>query len=53
MVEMGAGRSVKVMKLFKDEELKIALYQLFKQKREQGTPITGLIIQAKALNLHT
>ena len=29
MVEMGAGRSVKVMKLFKDEELKIALYQLF------------------------
>ena len=29
---MGAGGSVKVMKLDKDEELKIALYQRFKQK---------------------
>ena len=54
MVEMGAGGSVKVMKLGKDEELEIALYQWFKQKREQGVPITGPIInKAKALELHT
>ena len=40
------------MKLGKDEELETALYLWFKQKREDGIPITGLIVQAKAQKLH-
>ena len=52
MVEMGVERSAKVMKLGKDEQLKAALFLWFKQKREEGTPITGPIVQAKARELH-
>ena len=48
MTEMGVGRSAKVMKLGKDEELEAALFLWFKQKREEGIPITGPIVQAKA-----
>jgi hypothetical protein len=52
MTEMGVGRSAKVMKLGKDEELETALFLWFKQKREEGVPITGPIVQAKAQELH-
>ena len=44
--------SAKIMKLGKDEHLETALYIWFKQKREEGVPITGSIIRAKALDLH-
>ena len=52
MTEMGVTRSAKIMKLGKDEELEAALFVWFKQKREEGVPITGPIIQAKAQDLH-
>ena len=48
MTEMGVGRSAKIMKLGRDEELETALFLRFKQKREEGIPITGPIMQAKA-----
>ena len=41
------------MKLGKDAELEMAVYVLFRQKREEGIPITRAIVQAKALELHT
>ena len=40
------------MNLGKDEHLETALYIWFKLKREEGVPITGSIIRAKALDLH-
>ena len=49
---MGVGRSAKIMKLGRDEELETALFLWFKQKREEGIPITGPIVQAKARELH-
>ena len=52
MMEMGVGWSAKVMKLGKDEEFEAALFVWFKQKREEGVPITGPIVQAKARELH-
>ena len=47
MTEMGVGRSAKIMKLGRDEELEAPLFLWFKQKREEGIPITGPILQAK------
>ena len=38
MTEMGVGRSAKIMKLGRDEELEAALFLWFKQKREEGIP---------------
>lgn len=52
MKDMGVKRPAKVMKLGKDEELETALYLWFKQKREEGIPITGAILQAKAREMH-
>ena len=52
MTEMGVKCSVKVMKLGKDEELETAVFLWFKQKQEEGIPITGPILQAKARELH-
>ena len=52
MTEMGVGRSAKIMKLGRDEELETALFLWFKQKQEEGIPITGPIVQAKARELH-
>ena len=52
MTEMGVGRSAKIMKLGRDEELEVALFWGVKQKREEGIPITGPIVQAKARELH-
>ena len=43
----------KVMKLGKDAELEMAVYVLFRQKREEWIPITRAIVQAKVLELHT
>ena len=40
------------MKLGRDEELEVALFLWFKQKREEGIPITGPIVQAKARELY-
>ena len=48
MTEMGVGRSAKVMKLGRNEELEEALFLWFKQKREEGTQVIGSIMQAKA-----
>ena len=52
MTEMGVGWSAKIMKLGRDEQLETALFLWFKQKREEGIPITGPIVQAKARELH-
>ena len=41
MTEMGCKRPVKTMKLGADEELEMAVFLWFKQKREEGVPITG------------
>ena len=40
MTDMGVKRPAKTMKLGKDEELEMALHLWFKQKREDGIPIT-------------
>ena len=52
MTEMGVGLSAKVMKLGRDEELEASLFLWFKQKREEGIPLTRPIVQAKARQLH-
>lgn len=52
MTQMGVKHSVKVMKLGKDEVLETVVFLWFKQKREEGIPITGPILQAKACELH-
>ena len=49
MKDMGVKQPAKVMRLGKDEELKTAW---FKQKREEGIPITGAILQARVSELH-
>ena len=41
MLEMGTKQPAKVMKLGKDEEHDKAVFLWFKQKREEGIPITG------------
>ena len=38
---MGCQRPVKTMKLGKDQELEEALFVWFRQKREEGVPLTG------------
>ena len=45
-------RSAKVMKLQKNEELETAVSLWFKQKQEEGIPITGPVLQAKPRELH-
>ena len=52
MKEMGMVRPAKVMKCGKDVELEKALFIWFMQKREDGIPISGSILKAKALELH-
>ena len=52
MTEIGVGWSAKVMKIGRDEEFEAALFLWFKQKWEEGVPITGPIMQAKAQELH-
>ena len=41
MTEMGCKRPAKAMKLGADEELEAAVFLWFRQKREEGVPITG------------
>ena len=53
MTDMGVKLLAKTMKLGRDDELETALHLWFKQKREDGIPITGAILQAKARELHT
>ena len=52
LIDQGVKRPAKVMKLGKDEELETALFLWFKQRHENGVPITGAILQTKALELH-
>jgi len=52
MVSMGVKRTVKVMKVGDDKQLDQALYLWFKQKRMEGVPVSGGIIQEKALELN-
>ena len=40
------------MKLGKDEDLEVALFLWFKQKQEEGIPISGLIVQAEAQEMY-
>ncbi len=42
MAEMGFKRPAKTMKMGKDQELEMAVFLWFKQKREEGVPITGI-----------
>ena len=39
--EMGVHRPMKNMKMGQDEELESALFIWFRQKREEGIPLTG------------
>ena len=41
MAEMGCKRPVKTMRLGRDQELDEAVFVWFRQKREEGIPITG------------
>ena len=41
LIEMGCKRPAKTMKLGRDEKLEEAIFQWFRQKREEGVPITG------------
>ena len=41
MTEMGVNRQAKIMKLGQDEQLDSAVFLWFRQKREEGIPITG------------
>lgn len=43
LAEMGCKRPAKTMKLGKDQELEEAVYLWFRQKREEGVPITGKV----------
>ena len=52
LTDQGVKRPAKVMKLEKDEELETALFLWFKQRRENGVPTTGAILQAKERELH-
>ncbi len=40
-IEMGCQRPVKTMKMGKDQELEEALFVWFRQKRDEGVPLTG------------
>ena len=52
MKEMGMSRLAKVMKCGKDVELEKALSLWFRQKWEEGMPISGPVLKAKAIDLH-
>lgn len=41
MTEMGCTRAAKSMRMGKDQELDTAVFLWFRQKREEGVPITG------------
>ena len=41
---MGCQRPVKTMKLGKDQELEEAIFVWFRQKKEEGVPLTGNLI---------
>ncbi len=41
LTEMGCRRPVKTMKIGNDDQLEMTLFSWFKQKREEGFPITG------------
>ena len=41
MAEMGCRRVAKSMRMGKDQELDMAVFLWFRQKREEGVPLTG------------
>ena len=49
MTEMGCKRPVKIMKMGRDQELEMAVFLWFKQKREEGIPITGIVLAIHAV----
>ena len=49
MTEMGCSRVAKSMRVGKDEELDMAAYLWFKQKREDGVPISGKTVVGSPL----
>ena len=49
MTEMGCKRPVKFMKMGRDQELEMAVFLWFKQKREEGIPITGIVLAIHAV----
>ena len=49
----GNVRKRKSMKQPANQELENRIYDWFKQKRSQGIPISGLIVQEKALQINT
>ena len=57
LVEMGCQRPVKTMKIGNDQQLEMAVFLWFKQKREEGVPITGklymFIQKQKLITCHT
>ncbi|XP_062523895.1 jerky protein homolog-like [Corticium candelabrum] len=52
LTEMGTSRLAKTMKLSTYEELERAVFMWFRQTREKGIPVSGPLLQAKALQLH-
>lgn len=52
LTEMGAKRSTKTMKLSTYEQLERAVFIWFRQAREKGIPVSGPILQEKALHVH-
>jgi len=50
LTEMGCTRPVKTMKIGKDNQLEMAVFSWFRQKREEGIPITGKYKIIKARN---
>ena len=51
LTEMGTSRLAKTMKLSTYEELERAVFMWFRQTREKGIPVSGPLLQAKALQL--
>ena len=52
MTDMGMSKKAKIMKLGDDMKHDEAIYIWFKQKRGEGTPITGPSLCEKAIQLH-
>ena len=50
--EMGMKKKAKTMKLGADKNVEEALYVWFKQKQMEGVPISGLMLQEKAIVLN-
>ena len=52
MTDMGMKKTAKTMKLGDDEKHYKAVYLWFRQKRMEGTPISGSILSEKAVQLY-